>query len=139
MVTAPMRGCPGFGAITRCGCPGPAPEGVETAIQPAPLVAVQGQLAAVKTDVAMAPPEPETSPLGGPMLYVQPLACFNVTVCPPMISEPVRAGPALAATMTSTRPLPAPLPPEEMLIQLALDEDVHSQPAAVVTDTALDP
>src|SRR4029434_124354 len=49
---------------------------------------------------------------------------------------PVRAGPEFALTVKLTVPLPLPLAPEVMLIQLSAVVLTHVQPVAVVTVTA---
>ena len=46
---------------------------------------------------------------------------------------PERLAPALAATVNVTEPFPAPADPEVTVIHAALLEDVHAQPAVVVT------
>ena len=45
--------------------------------------------------------------------------------------------PVLAATEKVTNPLPVPLPPEVILIQLALLAAVQEHPAGAVTETML--
>src|SRR5262245_22786420 len=61
--------------------------------------------------------------------------CDTVTVCPAIVSVPMRAPPAFAATMKVTVPLP--LRPESLVkvIHGALLTTVHVQPDVVVTVT----
>ena len=57
-----------------------------------------------------------------------------------MDSVPVRRWPVvLAATEYCTVPLPEPLAPDVIVIQLALLVAVHAHPAPVVTPTMPDP
>ena len=63
-------------------------------------------------------------------------ACVTVTVCPATVSVPVRGVVAvLAATVKLTPPLPEPLGPVVMVIQLALVAAVHEQLVPDVTET----
>jgi len=52
-----------------------------------------------------------------------------------MVIVPVRCGPVLAATENCVTPLPLPLAPELIVIQLSLLAAVHAQPAVVVMFT----
>ena len=56
-------------------------------------------------------------------------------VWPAIVIVPVRCGPMLAATEKPTAPLPAPLAPELIVIQLSLLAAVHEHPETVVTFT----
>jgi hypothetical protein len=68
--------------------------------------------------------------LGGTL----PPAWTIVTVCPAIVSVPVRGlAEVLAATAYATVPMPLPLPPPVTAIQDALLEPVHAQPLVVVT------
>ncbi len=72
------------------------------------------------------------------MEYVQgvpPAACVIDKVCPPTLKLPVREAPVLALTEKLTVPLPVPLAPEVIVIQLSLLLAVHEQLLAVVTVT----
>jgi len=62
-------------------------------------------------------------------------ACVTVNVDPAIVSVPVRAPPVFAATVNVTVPLPVPLAPLAIVIQLALLLAVHVQPDCVVTVT----
>ena len=63
-------------------------------------------------------------------------AWVTVTVCPATVSVPVRWVVAvLAATVKLTPPLPDPLAPAVMVIQLALVAAVHEQPVPDDTET----
>jgi hypothetical protein len=65
----------------------------------------------------------------------QPLACVTVKVCPAMVIVPVRCGPVFAATEKFVVPLPAPLAPAVIVIQVSLLAAVQAQPVAVATLT----
>src|ERR1051326_8357616 len=66
----------------------------------------------------------------------QPLACVTVKVFPAMVIVPVRRSPLLAATEKLTVPLPDPLPPLLIVIQLGLLlVAVQAQPVPAVTFT----
>jgi hypothetical protein len=61
-------------------------------------------------------------------------ACVTVNVCPPTVIVPVRlALPVLAATLNDTVAVPVPLAALVTVIQLAVLDAVHAQPAMVVT------
>lgn len=59
----------------------------------------------------------------------------TVNVDPAIVSVPERAPPVLAATVYVTLPLPVPLAPPVIVIQLAPVVAVHVQPDCVVTVT----
>jgi hypothetical protein len=63
----------------------------------------------------------------------------TVKVCPATVIVPVRCGPVLAATENCVTPLPVPLAPLEIVIQVTLLVAVHAQPVTVVTLTEPDP
>ena len=56
-------------------------------------------------------------------------------VWPAIETVPLRAASAFAPITSCTEPLPDPLLPDEMPIQLALLDDDHEQPAGAVTLT----
>jgi hypothetical protein len=59
-----------------------------------------------------------------------------VNVCPAIVNVPVRLLPVLfAAAVKWTEPLPLPVDPLVMVIQLALLDAVHVHPDCVVTET----
>ena len=61
------------------------------------------------------------------------------TACPATVTTPVRCVcPVLAATVKPTLPLPEPLAPLVIVIQLTLLTAVHEQPAFAVTETVLE-
>ena len=64
-----------------------------------------------------------------------------MNVCPPIVADPLRAGPAFAATLNRTVPLPTPEAPEMIVSQDSLLVAVHVQVAAADTETLnpLDP
>jgi hypothetical protein len=56
-----------------------------------------------------------------------------------MVSVPVRAAPAFAATVMVTAPCPVPVAPDTTVIQVAALTAVHEQPAGAVRLTVTDP
>ena len=132
-VSVPVRGGAWLGGTVNGTCPGPAPDGVATAIQPALLEAVHGQFAAVAIEAAPPPPAPAMSCVAGVTLYVQPLACVTGTVWPAIESDPSRAGPELAAAANCTCPLPLPLAPAAIVSHGAPLEADHAHPGSLVT------
>ena len=69
----------------------------------------------------------------------QPLACAIATLRPPMVTAPVRAGPAFATMLRSTAPFPDPLAGGAIRIHAALDVAVHVHSAAAATSMRADP
>ena len=61
-------------------------------------------------------------------------SCVTVNVCPPAVIVPVRDVVAeFADTVNVTVPLPDPLAPPVIVIQVALLAAVHAQPLPLVT------
>ena len=58
---------------------------------------------------------------------------LTVTVCPAIVSVPVRAPPEFAAIATPTVPLPVPLAPEVTVMNASLLAAVHAHALPVVT------
>ena len=99
------------------------------------LAAVQAQPAGALTPAtAPATPPAGTERLVGDTESVQP-AWVTVKVRPAMVIVPVRgvALPKLGATEKTTSPLPLPVWPDVMVIQLALLAAVQLQPPGAVT------
>src|SRR5260370_566473 len=69
------------------------------------------------------------------MENAQPTSCVTVNVCPAAVSVPERAGPEFGATEKLTVPLPAPLAPAVIVIQLTLLTAIQLHPAPDVTVT----
>jgi hypothetical protein len=63
----------------------------------------------------------------------------TVKVCPAIVTVPVRAAPALAATENVIDPLPLPVVPEITVIHGTLLAAVHAHPAAALTETGVPP
>ena len=62
--------------------------------------------------------------------------CVTVTVCPPIVSAPLRDDvDVFAVTEYVTEPFPEPLAPPVIVIQEALSVAVHAQPLPAVTAT----
>ena len=67
-------------------------------------------------------------------------ACVTVNVCPATVNVPLRCDvEVLACTEYPTVPFPLPLPPDVMLIQLALLDATQPHPVGDVTDTEYEP
>jgi len=60
---------------------------------------------------------------------------LTVTICPAIVTVPVRAAPALAATVNDTIPFAVPLDPDAIEIHATVLTAVHGQPVEAVTDT----
>lgn len=60
--------------------------------------------------------------------------CFILKSRRPIVIVPLRGGPVFAATEKVTVPLPVPMLPEVIVIQLALGLASHTHCDAVVTD-----
>jgi hypothetical protein len=133
MVSVPAREGPVLASTSKETAPLPVPLGVDSVIQLVLVFAVQSQpLPAVTVDDKVAAPAPGVCDVGETP-KVHPAACVTLTVCPAMMSEPLREGPVLAATLNAAVPLPVPLP-VVTVIQLVLVVAVQVHPAAVVTD-----
>ncbi len=139
MVSVPVRGeVAVFASIEKATVPLPLPVTPDVmVIQEALLVAVQLQPVAVVTvlllELAPAPgvsDAGETAKLQGDGAP----AWVTVTVCPAMVSVPVRGDVAvLAAIENATAPFPLPLAPDVMVSHAALLVAAQLQPASVVT------
>lgn len=64
---------------------------------------------------------------------MHPVPCFTVNVWPPAVMLPVRPGPAFAATVKRTVPVPEPFAPAVTVSQELEDVAVQPQPAADCT------
>src|SRR6188768_3489457 len=108
MVSVPLREAPELAATLNCTVPLPEPLAPDvTVIHESLLAAVQPHPAGAVTPTAL----PVAAPLPtdwfvGLIEDVQFPACVTVKVWPPTVSVPVRAGPALAATLNPTLPPP---------------------------------
>src|SRR5262249_11008081 len=77
---------------------------------------------------------------GGPGGGVDPPAAGDRdSVCPPMVTMPLRAAPLFAAIVIVTLPGPLPLPGPVKLIQLLVVCAAHAQPDASATVTVVVP
>jgi hypothetical protein len=108
-----------------------------TVIQLALLTAVQLQPAVAVTVTQLLAPALPIDWLVGLTLTVHDDAapsCVTVNVWPPAVIVPVRGEVVVfAATVNATVPLPKPLAPAVTVIQAALLDAFHAQPALVVT------
>jgi hypothetical protein len=139
IVMVPVRRLPELAVTLNATLPVPVPLCPEvTAIHAAWLVAVHAHPAVVvTTTVGPAPaPEPDDA-LVGVIAYTQvPAAWFTLKGCPAIVSIPERAGPAFAATVKPTVPLPLPVAPDVTVIQVTWLVTLHAQPAVAVTAIA---
>jgi hypothetical protein len=110
-----------------------------TLIQSALLAAVHAQPAAAVTPTVPEPPSPGRLVLVAESAYEQPPGWLTVKVCPAAVIVPVLAGPAFAAALNCTVPLPAPVAPAEIVSQAASAVADHAQPLAVWTSKDPDP
>jgi hypothetical protein len=121
----------------------PVPDAPEvTVIHDAVLTAVHAHELAALTLTEPVAPDAGAELLGGSIVYVHAgtattSACVTVNVRPAIVSVPVRAVPALAATVNVIDPLPLPLALEVTVIHGTLLTAVHAHPAAVVTVTGV--
>jgi hypothetical protein len=125
-----------FGWAANETVPDPVPvEPADIVTHAAPLAAVQVHPGVVVTVTVPLPPGAGSVALEGAIVYEQAAAaCVTVNVLPPAVNVPVREVVAVfACTLYPTLPLPLPVPPAVMLIQLAPLVAVHPQPAGAVT------
>jgi hypothetical protein len=140
----PVRAAAVFVATVKLTVPLPVPvAGCPTVIHGAFDVAVHAHVGAdAVTPNDPAPPASVMVWLAGEIVNVHgagAAACVTVKVCPAKVTEPVRAAPAFAATLTPTLPLPVPAV-RSIVIQAAPDAAVHAQVAAdAVTATEPEP
>ncbi len=135
-VIRPVRADPGFGSTENATLPGPFPAAVDVILSHGTsLVASQPQPAAADTLIgADGPPDAGTVREVGSIVTVHDPPCVTATLWPATKSVPVRAEPALAATVTDTRALP--VPPDGLIAShgdKVAAVQAHALP--VVTDT----
>jgi len=135
MLSVPERGGPFAAATLNVTVPVPLPPAPEEiVIHGVLLAAVQPQpLPALTLTVRLAPAGSTVSARGDTS-KLQPGDCVTVTICPAIVSVPVRVGPVVGAAVTPTLPLPVP-PGDASVSHSALLDAVHGQPAPVVTLT----
>ena len=118
-------------AILTVPLPFPLPPDV-IEIHGALLVALQAQPDGALTETAPVPPPGATDCDSGDIVKVHASPCVTVTVCPATVNVPERAGPAAAATLNDTVPVPFPFAPDAIVIHGWLLDAVHGQPALLV-------
>jgi len=102
--------------------------------QLAPLDAVHVQPAdVVETAAEPVPPLAPTLALVGVTVYEHPVAWLIMSAWLPMLIEPLRAAPVLAATAKLSVPLPLVPEPAATVIHEALGVAFHAQPLPDVT------
>ena len=142
IVSVPVRGLVAvFAATVYATVPFPVPlPPLVTVIQDALLAPVQAQPVVVVTAVVNDPPAAAAVCAFGEIVKLQIPLCVTVSVCPAIVSVPVRGLVAVfAPTEYATVPFPVPLSPLVTVIQDALLTPVHAQPVVVVTAVVNDP
>jgi hypothetical protein len=139
MVSVPTRlAVPALAATEYATDPAPLPlEPDVIVIQETLLAAVHEHPDGVETPTVPAVAFSETDALAGEIDVVQGApCCVTVTVCPAIVTVPVReALLAFAVIASETVPFPDPVEPPVMVIQDAELEAVHAQPEPAVTST----
>jgi hypothetical protein len=137
MRIVPDRGPPvAFASTENCTAPSPVPDAPPvTAIHGTWLTAVHEQPAPVVTLTLPAVPEAGAGCAVELRLIVHPASWAMVTVRPPTVRLPVRAGPVLPANARFTTPLPVPEADDVTDIHVALGTAVQPQFPDVVTST----
>ena len=141
MLIVPERGAPVvFASTLKLTSPPPDPgEPPVTAIHGALLVAVQLHPPDDDTETVPGPPAAGIVVDGAPSVMVQPESWLIVTVRPATSSVPLRAGPELAAVVTSMLPLPLPAGAETIVIHPAPLDAFQAHDAAPLTSMRADP
>jgi hypothetical protein len=139
MVNVPTRLAePALAATEYATDPAPLPfEPDVIVIQATLLAAVHEHPAGVETPTVPAVAFSETDALAGEIDVVQGAPCWvTVTVCPAIVTEPVREALLVFAAMPSdTVPLPEPAEPPVMVIHGVELAAVHAHPEPAVTST----
>ena len=142
IVSVPVRGLVElFVATEYATVPLPVPlPPLVTVIQDALLAPVHAQPEVVVTAVVNDPPPAAAGCAFGEIAKLQIPLCVTVSVCPAIVSVPVRGLVAVfAATVYAAVPFPVPLPPLVTVIQDALLAPVQAQPLVVDTAVVNDP
>jgi hypothetical protein len=136
-VIVPVRWGPALAATVNPTVPLPDPFAPELiVIQDAEVDAFHAHPFAVCTSKDPCPPLLPRSALVGARRIAHPVPCVTVNVWPPAVIVPARPGPALAATVNRTVPLPDPFAPALIVIHGVGVDAVHEQPDAVCTSKA---
>lgn len=130
-----MRAAPVFGLAVKLTDPAPLPD------EPAEIdnqsglfdCAVHAQPFGAVTPTDPVPPAEGSDWLVGAIVNVQGAGWVMVSVWPPIVIVPDRAGPLLASAANVTDPFPVPDVALVILIHGAFDEAVHAQPAPALT------
>ena len=125
-VSVPVRTGPLIAAALYCTSPSPVPVLPEVTVNHEALAeAAQLHPAPAVTAILPVPPAAGTDALSGETAYVQPAVCVIVTRCPAIVTVPERLGPEVAATSSTTVPLPLPVERFSKVIHEASDVAVH--------------
>ena len=131
----------GFAAAAKATTPVPLPAAPDVTVsQDALLDAVQAH---PLVDVTLTEPVPPAAPsawLVAESVYahggITCAACVNLSVCPPIVSVPVRGLPVVLAVMLIvTVPLPVPFAPAPTVSHDASLAAVHGHPPGAVTES----
>src|SRR3954465_4940658 len=118
---APLRAPPVFGAAVNCTVPVPLPlDPDDSVIHPTLGVAVHAHVPPALTVNEPGPPPDPTCCDEGASEYVHPPSCVTGKAWPALATGRVRPASVFPAITSCTVPLPDPLFPEEIPIQLAL-------------------
>ena len=123
-------------------CPLPVPEDPLVIDSHSGLleVAVHAHDAPAVTETAPVPPAAPRVWLAGAIEKVHGAACcVTISVCPPIVIDPLRAAPAFMAALKTTTPLPVPDDPDVTVIHDVFDAAVHAHPAPALTFVRLSP
>ena len=138
-VTVAVRAVPGLAATVTTTAPVPVPLAGATVAHAALLDAVQPHEDALAVTVTLeVPPVAPRLPVAEERLYVQDggaAACDIVYVWLPAVTVAVRAVPGLAATVTTTAPVPVPLAGATVAHAALLDAVQPHEDALAVTVT----
>jgi len=139
-VSVPLRSGPELAAMLKFTVPLPLPDAPDVIVRKDELLdAFHAHPAGVVTDVLL---ELEPAPAArdiGLIENVQPPACVTVNVCPAIVSVPVRCGPELDPMLKVVVPFPLPDAPVCTVMNAALLDALHVQPAPAVTLLLPDP
>jgi len=133
----PVRAEPGLAPAVNVTVPGPLPAVPEfTVIHDALLAPVHPHPAGRLT--AMAPPGPPLLPNdwdAGLIELAQPPAWFTVNTWPPILTDPVRAGPTFACAAMKSGPDPDPDAPDVRASHGSRLTGFHGHPSGAMTPT----
>ena len=130
-----MRAAPVFALAAKLTDPAPFPDEPAEIDNQSGLFdwAVHAQPVGAVTPTDPVPPAEESDWLVGAIVNVHGADCVIVSVWPPIVIVPERAGPVLASAVNATDPFPVPDVALVILIHGAFDVAAHAQPAPAFT------